>query len=113
MREGERMLLPFSFASARPFTCLLPAGIASVLTRSNPLKHFFFETPIGVFSSGYFMNKANDCLMIVSYICGLNSELFFLHTDKNHSFFLLLETNKCRKEFEFSLYMYMFMFALN
>ena len=37
------------------------------------------------FSGGY-MNKTNDCLMIDSYVCGLNSELF-LHTDKNHSFF--------------------------
>ena len=41
----------------------------------------------------------NDCLMIGSYVCGLNSELF-LHTDINHSF-LLLETNKCRKSFAF------------
>ena len=44
------------------------------------------------------MSKMNDCLKIGSYVCGLNSELF-LHTDKNHSF-LLLEINKCRKEFE-------------
>ena len=45
-------------------------------------KIFFFETAIGDFSGGYFMNEANDCLMIGSYVCGLNSELF-LHTDKN------------------------------
>ena len=45
------------------------------------------------------MNKTNDCLMIGSYICGLNSELF-LHTDKNHSFFAV-KTNKCRKAFAF------------
>ena len=43
------------------------------------------ETAIGNFSGGY-MNKTNDCLIIGSYVCGLNSELF-LHTDKNHSFF--------------------------
>ena len=29
------------------------------------------------------MNKANEFLMIGSYNCGLNSELF-LHTDKKH-----------------------------
>ena len=46
------------------------------------------------------MNKTNHFLMIGSYICGLNCELF-LHTDKNCSFFLLLETNKCRKIFAF------------
>ena len=44
------------------------------------------------------MNKTNDCLMIGNYVCDLNSELF-LHTDKNNSFFLLLETNKYRNEF--------------
>ena len=54
---------------------------------------------IGDFSSGYFMNKMNHCLMIGSYICGLNSELI-LHTDKNHRF-LLLETNECRKHLHF------------
>ena len=54
---------------------------------------------IGDFSGGYFINKANDCLMIGSYVCGLNSELF-LHTDKNHSCFLF-DTNKCRKAFAF------------
>ena len=58
---------------------------------------------IGDFSSGHLMNKTNDCLVIGSYICGLNSE-FFLHTDKNRSFFLL-ET--C------ILTLYLFMFALN
>ena len=57
----------------------------------------FFETVIGDFSSEYFMNKTNDCLLIGSYVCDLNSELF-LHTDKNHSF-LLLEVNKCIKTF--------------
>ena len=31
------------------------------------------------------MNKANDCVMIGSYICGLNSELF-LHADNKHRF---------------------------
>ena len=31
------------------------------------------------------MNKANDCLMIGSYVCSLNSELF-LYTDKKHIF---------------------------
>ena len=41
------------------------------------------------------------CLMIGSYVGGLNRELF-LHTDKN-SFLLLLETNKCRKAFAFRL----------
>ena len=55
-------------------------------------KKFLSETAIGDFSGGYFMNKTNDCLMIGSYVCGLKSELF-LHTDKNH-FFFLLETNK-------------------
>ena len=44
----------------------------------------FFETAIGGFSGGYFMNKTNDCL-IGSYVCGLKSELF-LHTDKNQLF---------------------------
>ena len=39
------------------------------------------------------MNKAIDCSMIGSYVCGLNSELF-LHTDKN----LILETNKCTEK---------------
>ena len=34
------------------------------------------------------MNKMYDCLMIGSYICGLNRELF-LHNDRNHSFLLL------------------------
>ena len=34
------------------------------------------------------MNKSNDCLMIGSSVCGLNSELF-LHTDKKQLFFLL------------------------
>ena len=38
------------------------------------------------------MNKANDCLMIGSYVCGLNSELF-LHTDNHQLFFLLDEKN--------------------
>ena len=63
------------------------------------LKLFFFETAIGDFSGGYLMNKTNDCLMIGSYVCGFNSELF-LQTDKNHSF-LLLETNECGKAFAF------------
>ena len=41
---------------------------------------------IGDFSR-YFMNKMNECLLMIgSYVCGLNSELF-LHTDKNHSFY--------------------------
>ena len=40
--------------------------------------------------------------MIGSYVCDLNSELF-LHIDKNHSFFLVLETNKCKKTFAFLL----------
>ena len=44
------------------------------------------------------MNKANDSLIIGSYVCGLNSELF-LHTDKK--LFFLLETNKCRKTIAF------------
>ena len=48
------------------------------------------------------MNRMNDCLIIGSYVCGLNSELL-LHTDKNYSFFLLLETNKCRKTFAFCI----------
>ena len=38
------------------------------------------------------LKNTKDCLMIGSYVCGLNSKLF-LHTDKNHSF-LLLETEK-------------------
>ena len=48
------------------------------------------------------MNKTKDCLMIGSYVCGLNREVF-LHTDKNHSFwgFFAVETNKCRKAFAF------------
>ena len=50
---------------------------------------FFFETPIGDLSGGYFMNKANDFIMIGSSICDLNSELL-MHTDKNH----ILETFK-------------------
>ena len=44
------------------------------------------------------MNKTNNCLMIGSYIFGLNK--LFLHTDKNHRF-LLFETNECRKSFAF------------
>ena len=75
------MLLPFSLASVT-LTRSLPARI-QWLTRSNPLKLFFFETAIGDFSGGYSMNKANEFLMIGSHNCGLNSELF-LHTDKNH-----------------------------
>ena len=65
------------------------------------------ETAIGDFSGGY-MNKTNDCLMIGSYVCGLNSELF-LHTDKNHNCFALREMQKsiC------ILTLYLFMFALN
>ena len=43
------------------------------------------------------MNKANDCLMIGSYVSGLNSELY-LHTDKKK---ILLETNKGRKAIAF------------
>ena len=62
------------------------------LTRSKPLK---LEMVVGDFSGGYL---SNDWLMIGSYVCGLNSELF-LHTDKNHIF--LLEANKCRKSFAF------------
>ena len=54
------------------------------------------------------MNKTNDCLLIGSYVCHLNSELF-LHTDKNHSF-LLFETNA---ENICVLTLYLFMFALN
>ena len=80
------MLLPFSLL-AQPFTHSLPARIHKAIL----LNFFFFETVIGEFSGGYF--KAKDCLMIGSYVCSLNSELF-LHTVKNHSF-LLLETNKC------------------
>ena len=38
----------------------------------------FFETAIVNYSGGYFMNKANDCLMIGSYIFGLNSEFLFI-----------------------------------
>ena len=48
----------------------------------------------------------NDCLMIGSYICGLNSDLF-LHTDKNHSF-LQLNAEK-HLHFDFVI----LMFALN
>ena len=77
----------FISLASTTFTISLPTGI-QWLTRSKPIKLFFFE-------SGYFMNKANDCLMIGSYVCGL-----FLHIDKNHILFLL-ETNKSRKVFAF------------
>ena len=40
------------------------------------------------------------CLIIGSYVGGLNSELF-LHTDKNHSFFAVGDYNECRKAFAF------------
>ena len=70
-------------------------------------KTVFFEMAIGVFSGGYFMNKASDCLMIGIYVCELNSELF-LHTDKNQLLFLL-ETNKCREVNDFeSVYVFIF-----
>ena len=93
---------------ARPFTRSLPTGKLQWLTRSNPLKLFFFEMEIGDISGGYFMNKMNDCLMIGSYVCGLNSELF-LHTDKKH-FFFLLETNIMQKSI-WILTLYPFMFS--
>ena len=49
----------------RPFTRSLPARYRiQWLTRSKPLKLFCFETAIGDFSGGYFMNKTNDCLLI-------------------------------------------------
>ena len=41
------------------------------------------ETAIGDFSDGY-MNKTNACLIIGSYGCGLNSDLY---TDKSHIVF--------------------------
>ena len=44
------------------------------------------------------MNKANDCLMIGSYDCSLNGELF-LHTDINQLFFCLRQI--CRKQLHF------------
>ena len=53
--------------------------IAPMVDAKQASKTFFFETVIGEFSSGYFINKMNDCLMIGSYVCGLNSELI-LHT---------------------------------
>ena len=62
-------------------------------------KTFLFSDGDWILFNGYFMSKANDCLMIGSYVSGLNSELF-QHTDKNHIFFLL-ETNKCRKAIAF------------
>ena len=34
------------------------------------------------------MNYANNFLLIVSYVCGLNSELF-LYTDKNNIIFFV------------------------
>ena len=37
---------------------------------------------------------------VVSYVCGLNSDLF-QYTDKNDIYFFLLETNKCRKAIAF------------
>ena len=43
----------------RPFTLSLPARI-QWLTRSKLLKLFFFETAIGDFNGGYFVNKEND-----------------------------------------------------
>ena len=46
------------------------------------------------------MNKTNDCLMIGSYVCGLNSELF-LHTDKNHSFFVVKRQINAEKYLHF------------
>ena len=67
----------------QPFTPSLTARI-QWLTLSKSLKLFFFETVIGEFSGGYFMNKANDCLMIGRRLC-LNSD-FLLHTDKNQLF---------------------------
>ena len=45
------------------------------------------------------MNKVNYFLMIGSYVCGLNSELF-LHTDK-HCFFVL-ETINAEKQLYFN-----------
>ena len=45
------------------------------------------------------MNKTNDCLMIGSYVCGLNSELF-LHTDKNHWVYAVINAEK-HLHFEF------------
>ena len=41
------------------------------------------------------MNKANTSLMIGSYICGLNSELYL------HTVIFQLESNKCRKAIAF------------
>ena len=87
------MLLPFSLASMTLYQ--FDTWYNSFNEQSS--NTFFFETAIGDFRGGYFMNKMNDCLMICSYTCG---ELF-LHTDKNHIIFLLLEANKCRKTFAF------------
>ena len=53
-------------------------ALVQPFTRSSPLKKFFFGTAIGDFSGGYFLNKTNDCLMIGSYVCGLNSYFYIV-----------------------------------
>ena len=55
------------------------------------------------------MNKANDFLMIGSYICGLNSKLF-LHTDK--TFFCVLERLYINAEKQLHLILNQFMFVI-
>ena len=103
MKASELCL--HSVLLARPFTGSLLTRIASISRHKKSSKTFFFETAIGGLRGGY---KMNNCLMIGScYVCCLNRELF-LHTVKNYSV-LLLETNKCRKAFD---YLYLFMFAL-
>ena len=52
---------------AQPFPHLLPARIVLMVDTKQCLQCFFFETAIGDFSSGYFMNKMNDYLMIGCY----------------------------------------------
>ena len=45
------------------------------------------------------MNKANDCLMIGSYVCGLNSELF-LHTNNFFCWSLINAEKQLHFDFE-------------
>ena len=54
----------------RPFTCSLPTRIASIVDKKQSSKPFLFCDSTWKLSGGYFI-----CLMIGSYVCGLNSEL--------------------------------------
>ena len=88
--EDEQMLLPFS---NNPLLLYL-LELSQWLTRSNPLKKFCFETAIGNFNGGYFMNKMDDCLMISSYT-------FAALTVSCSCTLTKMETNECRKAFAF------------